>query len=97
MFIFSSSPPGIAVQRTASLRSPMTRWSIETRRCRMDCRIFCIKTALRAFCPAMTKLEKRFAASPQIGRGEFSNGRLLQREDQAVEIRADNRADGTAG
>jgi hypothetical protein len=46
----SSSPPGIAVRRTASLRSPMTRWSMLTcsyvssgrlnqRIRRMDCRI----------------------------------------------------------
>jgi hypothetical protein len=34
-----SSPPGIAVRRTASLRSPMTRWSTVTRQGIMDCRI----------------------------------------------------------
>jgi hypothetical protein len=46
-----SSPPGIAVRRTSSLRSPMTRWSmlkcrysrhaatLSEQNCRMDCRV----------------------------------------------------------
>ena len=54
---FRSSPPGIAVRRTASFRSPMTRWSMLKCGSAWIAGSFGTKTALRAFCPTMTNGE----------------------------------------
>jgi hypothetical protein len=76
----TSSPPGIAVRRTASLRSPMTRWSMLKGRDReserllsMDCRIKSgnddMKSHARGACaPESCKQTARSFASKRKGR-----------------------------
>jgi hypothetical protein len=47
-YLIASSPPGVAVRRTASLRSPMARWSMPR----------CGSAWIAGSSPAMTKGER---------------------------------------